>query len=44
MLVRYNHFGYYNSEKRSRERIQAQGEIWPKAVRATDIWTSPDIR
>jgi dipeptidase len=44
LLVRYNHFGFYNSEKRTRERIQAQGEIWPKAVRATDIWTSPDQR
>ncbi|MBN1939625.1 MAG: C69 family dipeptidase [Candidatus Aminicenantes bacterium] len=43
LLVRYNHFGFYNSETRRRERVQAQDALWPKAVRSIDVWTAPDL-
>jgi len=42
LFVKYNHFGFYNGEKRVRDRVQAQGDLWLKAVRAADIWTTPE--
>jgi|GEM_PF-5120890 hypothetical protein len=39
LLVKYNHFGFYDPEKRSRGRGQAPSEVWQKAVRMADIWT-----
>ncbi len=39
LLVKYNHFGFYDAAKRSRERVQPYGEIWRRAVRAVDAWT-----
>jgi dipeptidase len=38
LLVKYNHFGFYDAAKRSRERVQPYGEIWRRAVRAVDAW------
>jgi hypothetical protein len=37
-LVKYNHFGFYDAAKRSRERVQPYGEIWRRAVLAVDAW------
>jgi dipeptidase len=39
LLVKYNHFGFYDAERRSRGRGQAQPEIWRKAVQMVDIWS-----
>ena len=38
LLVKYNHFGYYDSEKRTRARGQAQSDVWRKAVQMVDVW------
>jgi len=38
LLVKYNHFGFYNSEKRTRERVSPYGPVWQKAVRMVDVW------
>jgi dipeptidase len=40
LLVKYNHFGYYDSEKRARGRA-AQSDIWRRAVQMVDVWTEP---
>jgi dipeptidase len=37
LLVKYNHFGFYNSERRSRGRGQAPPPVWQKAVRMADV-------
>jgi dipeptidase len=42
LLVKYNHLGFYNSEKRSRERVNAYGGQWNKAVRMVDAWLEED--
>ncbi len=39
LLVKYNHFGFYDSDKRVRQRVQPYGDLWNRAVRATDAWT-----
>jgi dipeptidase len=43
LLVKYNHFGIYNIEKRSRERskISTPPERWKKAVKIFDIMLEP---
>jgi dipeptidase len=38
LLIKYNHFGFYDAAKRSRERVQPYGETWRRAVRAVDSW------
>jgi dipeptidase len=42
LLVKYNHFGFYDSDKRVRQRVQPYSDLWNRAVRATDAWTSGD--
>jgi dipeptidase len=42
LLVKYNHLGFYNSEKRTRERVNAYGGSWNKAVRMVDAWLEED--
>jgi dipeptidase len=37
LLVKYNHFGFYDSEKRSRGRAKPTTPIWQKAVRMMDV-------
>jgi dipeptidase len=37
LLVKYNHFGFYDSEKRNRGRPKPATSIWQKAVRMTDV-------
>jgi dipeptidase len=37
LLVKYNHFGFYDSEKRTRGRGKAAPSIWQKAVRLADV-------
>ncbi len=38
LLVRFNHFGDYDTVKRSRGRLSpADSSLWPKAVKAIDI-------
>jgi dipeptidase len=37
LLVKYNHFGFYDMEKRSRGRAKPAPSIWQKAVRMMDI-------
>ncbi|MDP2914841.1 MAG: C69 family dipeptidase [Candidatus Aminicenantes bacterium] len=44
MLVKYNHFGYYDAEKRGRSRGKPAPEMWRKAVRMTDVLTEPDTQ
>ena len=39
LLVKYNHFGFYDAEKRARARGQAAPSVWQKAVRMVDIWS-----
>jgi dipeptidase len=41
LLVKYNHFGYYDAQKRSRGRA-AQNALWQKAVRMIDLWLEPE--
>ena len=38
LLVKYNHLGYYDPEKRSRGRGKAAPDLWRKAVRMMDAW------
>jgi len=38
LLVKYNHFGFYDLEKRSRARGRQASQIWQKAVRMMDIY------
>jgi len=39
LLVKYNHYGLYDSEKRIRDRsIQLYDAIWQKAVKMVDTW------
>jgi dipeptidase len=38
LLVKYNHLGFYNSEKRNRERVQLYDQTWQKAVKMVDTW------
>ncbi len=42
LLVKYNHFGFYDAEKRTRARGQTQSEVWQKAVRMVDVWQEPE--
>ncbi len=42
LLVKYNHLGFYNAEKRTRERVNAYGAQWNKAVRMVDAWLQED--
>jgi dipeptidase len=42
LLVKYNHLGFYNTEKRTRERVNAYGAQWNKAVRMVDAWLQED--
>ncbi|MCX6562867.1 MAG: C69 family dipeptidase [Candidatus Aminicenantes bacterium] len=44
MLVKYNHFGYYDSEKRGRGRGKPAPEMWRKAVRMVDVLTEPETQ
>jgi dipeptidase len=37
ILVKYNHFGFYDSQKRSRGRGKPAPSIWQKAVRMVDV-------
>ena len=37
LLVKYNHFGFYDSEKRTRGRGKAPSAIWQKAVKLADV-------
>jgi dipeptidase len=37
LLVKYNHFGFYDSEKRTRGRGKAAPSIWQKTVRLADV-------
>jgi dipeptidase len=37
ILVKYNHFGFYDSQKRSRGRGKPASSIWQKAVRMVDV-------
>jgi dipeptidase len=41
LLVKYNHFGYYDAQKRSRGRA-GQNALWPKAVRMVDLMQEPE--
>jgi len=38
LLVKYNHLGFYNPEKRVRDRVQLYDATWNKAVRMVDTW------
>jgi dipeptidase len=38
LLVKYNHFGYYDPEKRNRGRGKPAPDLWRKAVRMMDAW------
>ena len=45
LLVKYNHFGFYDAEKRSRERGKpAYPELWRKAVRMIDVLTEQEAQ
>jgi dipeptidase len=37
LLVKYNHFGFYDTEKRSRGRAKPAPTIWQKAVKMMDV-------
>jgi dipeptidase len=37
LLVKYNHFGFYDAEKRARGR-GPQSDLWRRAVQMTDLW------
>jgi len=39
LLVKYNHFGFYDANKRVHGRVQLYSPIWQKAVQMTDIWS-----
>jgi dipeptidase len=38
LLVKYNKFGFYDPEKRTRGRGLPQSEVWQKAVQMVDVW------
>ena len=39
LLVKYNHFGFYDPDKRIRDRsIQLYDQTWQKAVKMVDTW------
>jgi dipeptidase len=43
LLVRYNHIGFYDTEKRTRERTKpVYPEWWRKAVKAYDVLMAPE--
>ncbi|MCX6560635.1 MAG: C69 family dipeptidase [Candidatus Aminicenantes bacterium] len=42
LLVKYIHLGYYNVEKRTRDRVNAFVPQWNKAVRMVDTWLEPE--
>ncbi len=44
LLVKYNHLGFYDAAKRSRERVQAYSETWRKAVKMVDAWFEKEQR
>ena len=44
MLVKYNHLGYYDAEKRGRGRGKPAPEMWRKAVRMVDVLTEPEVQ
>jgi dipeptidase len=37
LLVKYNHFGFYDAAKRARGRVPLGGPLWNKAVRVVDV-------
>jgi len=42
LLVKYNHFGFYDSEKRTRDRSKpTYPDWWKKIVKMYDIWLEP---
>jgi dipeptidase len=42
LLVKYNHFGFYDGAKRNRGRGKPYSQTWQKAVRMIDILTEPE--
>jgi len=42
LLVKYNHFGFYDGAKRSRGRGKPYSQTWQKAVRMIDVLTEPE--
>jgi len=42
ILVKYNHFGFYDGQARRRGRGKPAASIWQKAVRIADILAEPD--
>ena len=44
LLVKYNHFGFYDAAKRSRERVQPYSETWRKAVKMVDAWVEKEAQ
>jgi dipeptidase len=43
LFIKYNHLGYYDVEKRSKDRrLPAYPESWNKAVRAFDVLLEPE--
>ncbi len=45
LLVKFNHFGYYNTDRRTMERRPMEfPDIWKKAVRTLmPFWNKPEI-
>jgi len=42
LLVKYNHFGFYDTEKRATQRrMPAYPDSWTKAVKMVDVLTEP---
>jgi len=45
LLVKYNHFGFYDPDKRGRERGKpAYPELWRKTVRMMDIFSEQEVQ
>ena len=44
LLVKYNHFGFYDAPKRGRVRAQPYSEIWRKAVKMVDAWVEKEVQ
>jgi len=42
LLVKFNHFGFYDPGKRNRGRGKAAPQIWQKAVRMMDVYTEAE--
>jgi len=42
LLVKYNHFGFYDAEKRNRARGKSAPQLWQKAVRMMDVYTEAE--